>query len=226
VTFRRKGAIKSKPKFDVLNIFKGKFAINRNYYVLFVFMSILAAASIYTNFVTNRKLSEESFEVFKNNSAQETEEVESSISESLQDATSNNNDTRKTQDVQTVATSSNIAKVAAKPKVVPLSFSIPLDGEIIKGYSTDKLIYSNTLESWKTHDGLDIKAEIGKSVKSIEKGISKVNIFTDLTLAAVKRIREEANLQTNYLDLNNAVLEAINDEAVKKIRLFGSNNKA
>lgn len=50
-----------------------------------------------------------------------------------------------------------------------MTFSKPLNGQIQKPYSIDKVIYSKTLELWKTHDGIDISSQIGENVKSIEK---------------------------------------------------------
>lgn len=223
IKVRRRGAINSKSKFNVLNIFKGKFAINKNYYVLFVFMSILAVISIYTNFQTNRNLNEESFEVFGNNNIDNTEEIESSISESLQDSTSNNSDTRKTQEVQTVTTSPSTAKITTKPKVIPLSFSIPLNGEIIKGYSSDKLIYSSTLEAWKTHDGIDIKADIGTSVKSIEKGIVE-RIYEDSFFGVTVIIDHGQGYKSIYSNLD-AVVSVKEKENITKSKIIGKVGK-
>lgn len=211
IEFKRRGAIgqRSKQKFNVLDIFKSKFAINRNYYVLFVFMSILAVVSVYTNFATNRKLNEESYAVFGNNDNNDlSEEVESSISEELQDATSNNIDTRKKQEVQTVSVNKNTnttqATTVKKASIIPLSFTKPIEGEIIKGYSVDKLLYSITLESWKTHDGVDIKAEIGKNVKSVEKGIVE-KVYDDSFLGTTIIIDHGQGYKSVYSNLDTDV---------------------
>ena len=65
-----------------------------------------------------------------------------------------------------------------EPKIEKLSFSVPISGEVQKVFSNDKVIYSKTLDMWKTHDGIDIKANIGDKVKSIEKG-TVTKIFED-----------------------------------------------
>ena len=49
-------------------------------------------------------------------------------------------------------------------------FSMPVDGEIIRGYAKDSLIYSDTLEEWVTHLGIDIKADRASVVKASEGG--------------------------------------------------------
>lgn len=51
-----------------------------------------------------------------------------------------------------------------------LEFIMPLDGQVSKDFSQDTLIYSNTLEEWINHTGIDIKAEKAIPVKAIESG--------------------------------------------------------
>lgn len=46
----------------------------------------------------------------------------------------------------------------------------PVDGEIINSYSFGELVKSETLGVWKTHDGIDIAAELGTEVKSATSG--------------------------------------------------------
>ena len=52
-------------------------------------------------------------------------------------------------------------------------FSMPVEGEIIKEFAKDKLVYSDTLNEWITHTGIDIKAEKTSVVKAAEDGIVK-----------------------------------------------------
>lgn len=54
--------------------------------------------------------------------------------------------------------------------VQELSFIAPVAGDIIKDFATDTLIYSNTLEEWTTHTGIDIKADKTSIVVASEAG--------------------------------------------------------
>lgn len=54
-----------------------------------------------------------------------------------------------------------------------LVFSKPVEGEIIKEFAKDTLIYSNTLNEWTTHLGIDIKADKTTVVKAAEAGTVK-----------------------------------------------------
>lgn len=49
-------------------------------------------------------------------------------------------------------------------------FIIPIEGEIVREFAKDSLIYSNTLEEWITHLGIDIKAPRTSVVKAAESG--------------------------------------------------------
>ena len=49
-------------------------------------------------------------------------------------------------------------------------FIAPVEGEIIKEYAKDTLVYSNTLQEWVTHLGIDIKAQRTEVVKAAEAG--------------------------------------------------------
>ena len=69
-----------------------------------------------------------------------------------------------------VADSSQIEdNVQTQPNVMPVN------GEIIKEFSNGELVKSETLGIWKTHDGVDIKADAGTQVKAMNHGtVTKV----------------------------------------------------
>lgn len=63
--------------------------------------------------------------------------------------------------------------------------------------------------------------------KAIQNGISKVNIFTDINIAAVEAaLRAFQNIHAGIIDLIPAQVEAIRLEVEKKLKLFGSVGKA
>ncbi len=55
-------------------------------------------------------------------------------------------------------------------EVKPLEFMYPVEGEIIKEFATEKLVFSETLQEWIVHNGIDIKADRTTVVKAIEEG--------------------------------------------------------
>lgn len=58
-------------------------------------------------------------------------------------------------------------------KVKDPEFKMPVSGEIVKEFAKDKLVYSNTLGEWMTHNGIDIKAEKTTVVKASSEGTVK-----------------------------------------------------
>ena len=63
--------------------------------------------------------------------------------------------------------------------------------------------------------------------QAIKDGISKVNIFTDINVAAVEaEFKKFSSMEKGLIDLIPAAVEAVKQETMKKIQLFGSDDKA
>ena len=63
--------------------------------------------------------------------------------------------------------------------------------------------------------------------RAIKEGISKVNIFTDINVAAVKaELRNLTDVNKGIIDLIPAAVEAIKQESMRKMELFDSVGKA
>ena len=63
--------------------------------------------------------------------------------------------------------------------------------------------------------------------KAIECGISKINIFTDINVAAVEaEFRAFDSMNKGIIDLIPAAVEAIKNSVIQKMKLFGSVGKA
>jgi ketose-bisphosphate aldolase len=60
--------------------------------------------------------------------------------------------------------------------------------------------------------------------KAISMGVSKINIHTELGLAAMDAVREHTD--SSFLELERAVRKAVKQRAIEKIKLFGTDNKA
>ena len=63
--------------------------------------------------------------------------------------------------------------------------------------------------------------------KAIKEGISKVNIFTDINVAAVEaEFKKFQSMDKGLIDLIPAAVEAVKQETMKKMKLFSSDGKA
>lgn len=83
---------------------------------------------------------------------------------------------------------------------VELKFIPPVSGEIIKDYALDTLIYSNTLEEWTTHPGIDIKADKTTVVMASEAGIIE-SIKNDPRYGLTITIAHDNGFKTIYSNL-------------------------
>ncbi len=71
--------------------------------------------------------------------------------------------------------------VPAEPVVNnPVVYVMPVkNAQMGQGFSVDKLVYSKTLNQWRTHNGVDIMGEKGAEVVAIESGtVSGVEVTT------------------------------------------------
>lgn len=76
----------------------------------------------------------------------------------------------------------------------------PVEGDILTVFTTDSLIYSKTLDEWRGHPGIDIKAEAGEKVKVVKGGTVK-KIEEDKLWGITVTIDHGDGLETKYANL-------------------------
>ncbi len=81
-----------------------------------------------------------------------------------------------------------------------LDFDAPVDGEILKDFANETLVYSKTLEEWTTHLGIDIKGDKTSIVKSAEEGTVE-SIKTDPRYGLTITITHQDGYKTVYSNL-------------------------
>lgn len=79
-------------------------------------------------------------------------------------------------------------------------FSWPVKGEVIGDFSLEVLAYDETMGDWRTHDGLDIAAEVGTKVKAVNAG-KVTEIFRDDLMGTVVTVEHEDGLISLYANL-------------------------
>lgn len=84
----------------------------------------------------------------------------------------NGNQTQQTN-AETQQVNSQESQNSSNQENSSQQFIKPVEGSIIKEYSMDSLIYSDTLQEWITHKGIDIKAEQSTPVKAVAAGTVK-----------------------------------------------------
>ena len=82
-------------------------------------------------------------------------------------------DNTKEVDNKDTKSQDNATKQEEKEEIKDPEFKMPVEGEVIREYAKDNLVYSPTLDEWVTHNGLDIKAEKTTVVKASAEGTIK-----------------------------------------------------
>lgn len=148
----------------------------------------------------NKTISLEDMANITSNSTENTESASSQIGKTVEESknetnnentanTSNTTDTsNKTNTTNTntsTKTKTNTSNTSSNTQVTnanttqeteekkELNFVMPVEGEISREYAKDNLIYSETLQEWVTHLGIDIKADKTTVVKASEAGTIK-----------------------------------------------------
>lgn len=117
---------------------------------------------------------------------------------------SNTKETVKTENVTTKAES--IKK--------ELSFQLPVEGDITNKFAKENLIYSQTLQEWVTHTGIDIKADKTTVVKAAEDGTIK-SIKNDPRYGLTIVIEHENGFETVYANLLSSEFVEEGEKVVK-----------
>lgn len=83
--------------------------------------------------------------------------------------------------------------------------SYPVIGELITPHATETLIYSKTLGDWRSHEGIDIKAQIGTDVLCAAAGVIE-DVYTDNFMGITIVVNHQNGLRTVYSNLSNSSL--------------------
>ena len=196
----RKGAYKIEIRSD-----KKRIPINKNFKKVFIAMVMLLILTTTLNI---------QYRNFFNNDNYQSNDVSSvSVSSNIDNLSVDENIKNNVNEESVKATKAE-EKVVTKKVEEKLVFSAPLKGEIQKMYSTDKVIYSKTLEQWKTHDGIDISADEGTEVKSIEKGIVD-SVQNDSFYGTTIQIEHKSGYRSVYCNLDENVYVSVGDSVIK-----------
>ncbi|SFP27518.1 Peptidase family M23 [Oscillibacter sp. PC13] len=78
----------------------------------------------------------------------------------------------------------------------------PLQGTVVAAFSVDELVYNETLEDWRTHDGVDIAAQQGTAVTAACAG-TVLSISDDTLMGTTVVLEHQDGYQTTYANLQS-----------------------
>lgn len=230
---RRRNTKRAKelPKFKdaMKNLLLNKNNFSKGTYTLLFLMFSLAVISVSITYKSYKLANEEKYISFIDE--EEVQAVSNNIEKEEnveQDNLTNNQDTNISQENETDTVSTNNSTIQTtstdntkKEQVIikeTLDFKSPLSGEVQKIYSVDKVIYSKTLEMWKTHDGIDISGKMGEAVYASEKGTVE-KIFNDSFLGMTVVISHISGYKTSYSNLSEDVPVKVGQKVKKGQRI-------
>ena len=114
----------------------------------------------------------------------------------------------------------NLKNKKKKKQKKNLNFEKPVEGDIVRDFAVDNLIYSDTLQEWTTHTGIDIKADKTTVVKSAEAGTVK-SIKNDPRYGMTIVIEHENGFKTVYSNLLTSEF-VVEGEKVEKGQSLGT----
>ncbi len=94
------------------------------------------------------------------------------------------------------------------------NFEAPISGKIITEFSANAPVYSNTLDQYMTHYGLDIAAPLDTQVKAIADG-TVTKVYTDDKYGITVEINHGDGLTSLYGNLSTDSMTEVSD-VVKK----------
>lgn len=142
-----------------------KSQVPKKYYALLMLMLLLGVTTLSNNvkrYTQSRKEEYNEYEI--DEKMADSDNVESINYEIAQSSISTEEPNMQEEAVEVMA--ENKDKSAKKE----IEYIMPVDGDIIKEYATEKLVYSETLGMWKTHPGIDIAAKLGTKIKATASG--------------------------------------------------------
>ncbi len=91
---------------------------------------------------------------------------------------------------------------------VEKEYFYPVNGEIIKNYSIDALVFSQTLNDYRVHSGVDFASEVGSAVHAYTDG-EILNVYEDPMMGMTVAISHDYDLVSYYMNLDSTLPEGI-----------------
>ena len=99
-----------------------------------------------------------------------------------------------------------------------LTFVAPVVGKIVKNHSLDTPVFSDTLQEWRVHTGIDISAEEGAQVYAAADGTVSA-VYSDPFLGKTVEITHSGGVVSVYSNLDSNISVKVGDEVKSGARV-------
>ena len=93
----------------------------------------------------------------------------------------------------------------------PFALGKPVSGEVLSHIAVDHLAYNETTRDWRTHEGMDIAAEIGDPVYAAAEG-TVYTIYEDEHLGMTVVLHHKDGYSTHYANLSSEIPVSVGDQ--------------
>lgn len=156
-----------------------------------------------------------------NETIDDAEEDNTKYAVNTSKSNTNQSNTVEKNTTKSNSTSNTVSENNTKEEKVPdPEFIMPVEGDILREFAQDNLVYSATLDEWITHNGIDIASEKTTVVKASAEGTVK-SIKNDPRYGLTVVIEHVNGFETVYSNLLTA--EFIEEgEQVKQGQTIGT----
>ena len=124
-----------------------------------------------------------------------------------------------TRPAASAAATDPITEAAAPESTLPV-FIMPTIGNVSKNYSVDVLVYSDTMEDYRTHSGIDICAGTGEGVMAAADGVVS-EVYAHPMMGYTVVVRHDGGAETVYQNLAEDIAVSVGD-TVKSGEVLGA----
>ena len=181
---------------------ESKEKIQLRYYGLLFLMILLGTVTVATNIKTYNDITRENYIEYKFPADVEVgnNDVDISVFETA---------------ISSISTNvSNVTEEIEKPgnkENKTIEYIWPVEGEIIRDYAKDNLIFSKTMGMWMIHTGIDIKAKLDTEVKCIADG-KVIAVENNSFYGNVVKIQHDEKYVSVYANLGDEKLPKLNQK--------------
>lgn len=116
-----------------------------------------------------------------------------------------------TKPIQTTEKVTSDKATISEPEPLSLpTFVMPADGNISAEFSIDTLVFSNTMEDYRTHNGIDICAPLGQGVYAAADGIV-TDVYEHPMMGYTVVISHDGEAETIYHNMDDDIVVSVGD---------------
>lgn len=116
-------------------------------------------------------------------------------------------------------TISSVSETTPKEEVEEVEYTMPLTGELQREFSVDELLWDDTMQDWRTHNGIDIASDVGTEVDTAGEG-TVIESYEDEKYGFVVKVQHADGVVTVYKNLEKTVVEK--DDILDKGQMIGT----